>query len=98
MRVELSAQAEDDLERIGDWIARDDPARALAFVHELRSGCLGLADFPERFAPVPRYERQGIRHRIHGNYLIVYRVEAKRVVIIHILHGAMDYAPLLFPE
>ena len=98
MRVELSAQAEDDLERIGDWIARDDPARALAFVDELRSSCLGLADFPERFAPVPRYERQGVRHRVHGNSLIVYRVEAKRVVIIHILHGAMDYAPLLFPE
>jgi toxin ParE1/3/4 len=98
MKVRLTAEAERDLESVGDWIARDDPARAIDFVRELRGACLGLADFPSRFPLVPRYEAHGLRHRVHGNYLIFYRVEAKEVVVIHILHGAMDYAGILFPQ
>lgn len=98
MIVELAGEAERDLERIGDRIASDDPVRAVTFVRELREACLDLATYPARFALVPRYEDQGIRHRVHGNYLIFYRVAARKVVILHILHGAMDYAGLLFPE
>lgn len=97
MIVELSVEAEDDLERIGDHIARDNPARAISFLGELRAKCLGLANFPERFALVPRYEDHGLRHRAHGNHLVFYRVETEKVVVIHILHGAMDYAAILFP-
>jgi plasmid stabilization system protein ParE len=98
MIVELAAEAERDLERIGDWIARDNPARAASFVEELLTACLGLADFPERFPLVPRYERHGVRHRVHGNCMICYRVEREKVTVVHVLHGAMDYAALLFPE
>ena len=98
MIVEFSFEAERDLEEIGDRIARDDPTRASTFVDELIGDCLGLVEFPERFALVPRYERHGVRHRVHGNYLIFYRIEAQRIIVIHVLHGAMDYADLLFPD
>ncbi len=98
MIVRISDEAERDLEAIGDWIARDNPARALTFVRELRAKCEGLADFPERFPLVPRYERHGVRHRVHGNYLIFYRVGEDAVDVIHVLHGATDYAGVLFPE
>lgn len=98
MIVRLSAEAERDLEEIGDHIARDNPARALSFVRELRTACLGLAAFPERFPLVPRYESEGVRHRVHGNYLIFYRVEEAAVVVIHVLHGATDYGEVLFPS
>jgi plasmid stabilization system protein ParE len=54
MIVHLSAEAEYDLEMIGDYIERDNPERALSFLYELRSKCLGLADMPERFPLVPR--------------------------------------------
>ena len=98
MIVELTQEAERDLEAIGDRIARDDPQRALTFIGEIRSACLSLSRFPNRFPTVPRYEDRGVRHRVHGNYLIFYRVDPERVVILHILHGAMDYLALLFPE
>ncbi|HXG80274.1 MAG TPA: type II toxin-antitoxin system RelE/ParE family toxin [Sphingomicrobium sp.] len=98
MIVELTAEAEQDIERIGDWIAADNPARAESFVEELLAACKSLADFPERFPLVPRYERHGVRHRVHGNYLIFYRVGNGRVVVLHVLHGAMDYAGLLFDQ
>ena len=68
----------------------------MSFIEELRDRCLSLADTPLAFPLVPRYERSGVRRRVHGNYLIFYRVEAKQVVVLHVLHGAMDYAGLLF--
>jgi plasmid stabilization system protein ParE len=98
MIVELAAEADRDLEKIGDWIARYNPQRAESFVGELLAACLGLAEFPDRFPLVRRYERHGIRHRVHGNYLIFYRVEAEKVVVLHVLHDAIDYSGLLFLE
>lgn len=98
MIVRLTREAERDLEAIADHIARDNPERALSFVRELRGACLGPADFPERFPLVPRYEREGVRHRVHGNYLIFYRVEAEAVTVLHLLHGATDYGEALFPD
>ena len=82
------------METTGDYIARDNPARALSFLQELRSKCLGLADMPERFPLVPRYEATGVRRRGHGDYLIFYRVETGKVIILHILHGELQYDPL----
>ena len=98
MIVHLTAEAEYDLETISDYIARDNPARALSFLQELRSKCLGLADMSERFPLVARYEAPGVRRRGHGDYLIFYRVEAEKVFIIHILHGAQNYNAILFPS
>jgi len=36
VRVVLSNQAEIDLEEIGDYIAADNPVRAVSFVREMR--------------------------------------------------------------
>jgi len=98
MIVRLSAEAEADLESIGDDIARDNPMRALSFVQELRAKCLALADMAHAFPLVPRYERHGIRRRVDGNYLIFYRIQDDMVVVLHVLHGAMDYDAILFPS
>jgi plasmid stabilization system protein ParE len=98
MKVVLTAEALGDLEQIGDYIAQDNPARAASFIDELIGKARQLGDLPEGFPLVPRYERLGIRRRVHGNYLIFYRAEADRVTVIHILHGARDYEALLFPD
>lgn len=98
MIVHLTDKAIYELERIGDYIAQDSPRRALTFVRELREKCLGMADIPLAFPLVPHYEAHGVRRRVHGNYLIFYRVEADRVVVLHVLHGAMDYAAILFQD
>jgi toxin ParE1/3/4 len=98
MIVLISAEAEHDLEAIGDYIASENPSRAISYLRELREKCLALADLPNGFPLVPRYEGAGIRRRVHGNYLIFYRVELQRVVVLHVLHGAQDYAQMLFPS
>ncbi|WP_416798093.1 type II toxin-antitoxin system RelE/ParE family toxin [Ciceribacter azotifigens] len=98
MTLEFSNEAENDLEQIADYIARQNPRRALSFVRELRSKCEELVESPNGFGVVPRYERHGIRRRVHGNYLIFYRVENTKVVIVHVLHGATDYGAILFGD
>lgn len=98
MILEFSSEAESDLEQIADYIAQDNPRRALSFIRELRSKCEDLVESPNGFALVPRYEHHGIRRRVHGNYLIFYRVETAKVVIVHVLHGATDYSAILFGD
>ena len=95
MIVRLTAAAESDLEQIADYIAQDNPKRALSFVLALRDKCLSLADAPYGFPLVTRYERHGIRRRVYGNYLIFYRVDGDYISVIHVLHGARDFAALL---
>jgi toxin ParE1/3/4 len=98
MNVVFAPDAEADLERIGDYIAQDNPVAAVTFVISLRRHCEALAEFPKRFPLAPRYEHTGVRRMAHGDYLIFYRVAAEQVEILHILHGAQDYEPLLFPR
>jgi toxin ParE1/3/4 len=98
MIVELTAAAEADLEAIGDYIAQDNPVRALSFVRELSRSCLELADMPEAWPIVPHYEHHGVRRRVHGRYLIFYRVAEGQIVVLHVLNGAMDVEPILFPN
>ena len=98
MIVVISDAAEAELEAIGDWIAEGNPTRALSFVMELRRRCEALSDMPTGFPLVPRYKHLGIRRRPYGDYLIFYRVLNDTVEILHVLHRARDYEPILFPN
>jgi len=98
MKVDITSAAEADLEAIAVFIARDNPPRAVSFVRELYERCLDIADTPEAWPIVLRYERHHIRRRVHGRYLIFYRVGDDRITILHVLNGAMDVEAILFPE
>ncbi len=98
MIVLITEAAEADLEAIGDWIAVENPARALTFVSELRARCEALGDNPRRYALVPRYEQSGVRLRTYRDYLIFYRIADDRIEVLHVLHGARDYEAILFAE
>jgi toxin ParE1/3/4 len=98
VRVVLTDAARNDLIRIGDRIADDNPIRARSFVRELREKARQIGGMPRGFSLVPRYEHSGIRRRLYGDYLIFYRIERDHIAVIHILHGAQDYGRLLFPE
>ena len=79
----------------GDSIARDLPRRAVSFI--ANSGKAPVSgSMTEVFPLVPGHHKSGIRRRVHGNYLIFYKVGRDRIVVIRILHGAMDYEVRLF--
>ena len=69
----------------------------MSFVRDLHRCCLDIAEMPEAWPVVPRYEHHGIRRRVHGRYLIFYRIGPGRITILHILNGAMDVEAILFP-
>jgi plasmid stabilization system protein ParE len=98
MIVVITSPAEADLQSIGDWIAEDNPVRALTFVQELRRRCETLIDAPRGHARVPRYEHLEIRRRVYRDYLIFYRIVGDRIEVLHVLHGSRDYDPTLFYE
>lgn len=98
MKIRISASAETELEAIGDWIAKDNPLRALTFVQELRKIALSLETAPLAFPLLPRHEQSGIRRCVYRDYLIFYCVGESEITILHILHGAQDVDRIIFPQ
>lgn len=89
MRCIFSDLAETDLEAIGDYIAQDNPARALSFVQELRSHSQRLTNAPKR-AIVDWIDGMPVRIAPHGNYNIYFSfIEDEGIIyIMHIRHGS----------
>jgi plasmid stabilization system protein ParE len=98
MNVVVTDEAFADLASIQDYIAQQNPRRAITFIGELLDRCGGLADLALAFPLLPRYEDRGIRRRPHRGYSIFYRIAGNDVIVIHILHGARDFESLLFPD
>jgi toxin ParE1/3/4 len=95
VRVRLARAAVADLIAIGDWIGQDNPRRAASFLRDLHDRCMSLAQRPNRF-PVSRHvDGVPVRKLSHRGYLIFYAVLDDHVEIIHIVHGARDWAALL---
>ena len=89
MRVTLSPLAERDLESIGDYVAEDNPRRALSFIAELRAQCDTIAKAPQAYRARPDLA-EGLRSCAHGNYVIFFIATKARLTIVRVLHGAMD--------
>lgn len=69
MRVVLSNHAEIDFEEIGDYIAADNPVRAVSFVREVRDHFQKVAKAPLAYTQRPELG-DGVRSCTHGNDLI----------------------------
>jgi toxin ParE1/3/4 len=98
MQVLITEAARRDLSAIFDYLQREVPARAASLLGEILDRCQALSEMPQRYPLVPRYEHFGIRRCVQQNFLIFYRVGSLQVEIVHILHGAQDYEPILFPN
>lgn len=96
-RVTFHPLAEADLNSIDDFIARDSPERAIAFVRRLQQHCQGLSQMPERG---PRRDdlAAGLRAlSFEGRVVIIYRIEQRAVEILRILYAGQDF-PAEWPD
>jgi toxin ParE1/3/4 len=97
VRVVLSNQAEIDLEEIGDYIAADNPVRAVSFVREMREHFLQIAKAP--LAYTQRSELgDGVRSCTHGNYLILFIPDEREIFVARVVHVRRDLGALLVDE
>ncbi|MEA1063088.1 type II toxin-antitoxin system RelE/ParE family toxin [Apirhabdus apintestini] len=96
MKLGISPLAEQDMEAIGDYIAQDNPLRAVSFIEDLYQQCLRVAESPVIYRQRPELG-QNIRSCAYGRYLIVFRVLDTEVRVERVLHGSRDIIGL-FPE
>jgi toxin ParE1/3/4 len=89
MKIIISPLAEIDIEQIGDYIAQDNPRRALSYIKELRKQCTKIATFPQAYR-LRSELGAGIRSCAYGNYVIFFQINDNELHIVRILHGAMD--------
>ncbi len=91
--VILSPVALEDLEEIGDYIAKDNFQAALSFVARLRNRCYSLGDNPgigsKRDELRPR-----MRSVAEGDYVILYRSHAAYLEIVRVVYGKRDIKKL----
>jgi toxin ParE1/3/4 len=87
VRVEFSAEAQADLEEIGAFIAQDSAAAAEAWIDRLVDRALAAGHAPLAGRIVPELGDPAIREVRLKTYRIIYRVEARRMVVLTILEG-----------
>jgi addiction module RelE/StbE family toxin len=90
MKIEWAEPALLDLESIRDFIKRDSEKYAARFVEKIIAAVEGLEKLPKTGRRVPESEDENIRELLFQNYRIMYRTEAKRILILSVIHGARD--------
>jgi plasmid stabilization system protein ParE len=94
MRVEFSRWIEGDLEAIGDYIAQDNPVRALSFIREIREKIKKIGQQPLLYQLRPEIG-EGARLAVVGRYVLLFRIVGETVRIERVVFGGRDL-PALF--
>jgi len=93
-RVELTDTAEECLLEIGEYIALDNPVRAISFIEEIVVALQKtLSLFPHAGSLYGGIENnETIRTFVHGNYTSYYRVNEpiQRVEVLFIFNGKRE--------
>jgi len=94
MKLVFTPKAVEDLEEIGNYIARDNPQRVLSFVTEIEQHCYRVAETPQAF---PEWQdiASGLRMTVQGKYLVLYRMITNCVEIVRVVHGARQLSDLV---
>jgi toxin ParE1/3/4 len=97
VKYRLTVKARRDVLQIWSYIADDNETAADNFLQLLTEhfGLLGKNPYAGRSRD---HLGPGYRGFPVGQYIILYRVAAWGVEILHVLHGKRDLGPLLKPE
>lgn len=93
-QVTWTEVAQDDLNKIASYIAKDSENYAAAFVRELLDAARSLENLAQRGRMVPEWHDTSIRELIVRNYRVIYQLAQPVVSIIGVIHGARDLEAL----
>jgi toxin ParE1/3/4 len=85
--------AQQDLADILDYISKDKPAAALAWVEKIEAKCLTIAENPS-FGDLQSHLGEGVRANAVGRYVIFHREASNRVEILRVIPGDKDIRDL----
>ena len=91
-RVIWTTPMVEDLDNAADYIDRDSPRYASAFVREVRAAALTPRKLAYRGPMIPELNDPTIRELFVRNHRLTYKVEERRVVLLGLMHGARDFA------
>ena len=94
MLVELSSFIESDLEAIADYIAQDNPMRAVSFIREIREELRLVGQNPMLYQLRPEIGEDA-RLAVVGRYVILFHIVGEVVRIERVIFGGRDL-PILF--
>ncbi len=96
-RLEFSRYIEEDLDTIADFIAQDNPVRAVSFIREIRQKLASLQNTPYLYQLRPDIGDDA-RMAVHGNYVILFRITPQHGVRVErIVYGGRDLPHTLDP-
>ena len=93
MRIELSRYVEGDLEEIAEWIAEDNPRRAVSFIREIRDAIRKIGEGPLLYQLRPEIGEDA-RMAAVGRYVILFWVGDETVRIERVVFGGRELSPL----
>jgi plasmid stabilization system protein ParE len=83
-----------DVEATADYIAKDSPRYAAAFVREVRDAARSLSHFAERGRVVPEFNDPSIRELFVRSFRLIYQKSEQQVYVLALVHGARDLRSL----
>lgn len=89
-KVNISFNAQTDLEHIFFYIAEDSVNNAKNFILELEDKIFSLDTMPERFALIPENIFFGTNYRqmTHKKYRVIYKISDDSIFVMRIVHSA----------
>ena len=92
MKLAWSARAKRDLVEIADYIAADNPDAAVSWTDRLRERARQAAAMPRAGRLVRKRLGEDVREVLLQSYRVVYRIEAKRIVVLTVFEGHRSVA------
>lgn len=93
-----AVEADNDLQAIYDYIATDNPDRAVSYLGEIEKQILRLKDLPNigHESKYSELKALGVRILPFDDYLIFHTVNERNNIIniVRVLHGSTDYKRL----
>jgi len=89
-KIEWTRSAVSDVRGLRHYIAQDSEAYADRFVQRIMEAVEKAALFPLLGRRVPEADDDTIREILFRRYRIMYRVEADRILVLMVIHGARD--------
>jgi toxin ParE1/3/4 len=96
-RLKFTQLAREDFQRIGDYIAKDNPVAAFNFVDRLQARCILLTDRPG----IGRKRNEiklNMRSATEGEYVIFYRALPDGIEIVRVIHSKRDLGKISFSD
>lgn len=98
MKIHWSPRARYDLDRIVDYISKDDPRAAGRWLASIRSRTRSLGTHPRLGRTVPEVDRDDVRKLIVGSYRVLYRILPEVVEVIAVFEGHRLLPPDVEPD